>query len=88
MLTQYACNYLNAGKEAQRWGTAHESLVPYQVSTDLNPCCMHRILVSGVASIVLQSDLKNRYTAYVEGGVCLITPSSGNDTSPFLFVCF
>jgi len=84
LLTHLACNYLNAGKEAQRWGTAHESLVPYQVSTDLNPCCVHRILVSGMASIVLQSvtnplnatvDLKNRYIAYVEGGVCLISPS-------------
>ncbi|XP_055613866.1 succinate--hydroxymethylglutarate CoA-transferase [Uranotaenia lowii] len=34
--TQVAClinvasNYLNAGKEAQRWGTAHESIVPYE----------------------------------------------------------
>ncbi|XP_056155625.1 succinate--hydroxymethylglutarate CoA-transferase [Lampris incognitus] len=29
-LTHIAANYLNAGKEAQRWGTAHESIVPYQ----------------------------------------------------------
>lgn len=34
--TQIAClinvgsNYLNAGKEAKRWGTAHESIVPYE----------------------------------------------------------
>lgn len=34
--TQLAClinvgsNYLNAGKEATRWGTAHESIVPYE----------------------------------------------------------
>uniref|UniRef100_A0A182NNV5 Uncharacterized protein n=1 Tax=Anopheles dirus TaxID=7168 RepID=A0A182NNV5_9DIPT len=34
--TQVAClinvasNYLNAGKEARRWGTAHESIVPYE----------------------------------------------------------
>jgi succinate--hydroxymethylglutarate CoA-transferase len=34
--TQVAClinvasNYLNAGKEAKRWGTAHESIVPYE----------------------------------------------------------
>ncbi|XP_029108132.1 succinyl-CoA:glutarate CoA-transferase isoform X7 [Scleropages formosus] len=29
-LTHIAANYLNAGKEAKRWGTAHESIVPYQ----------------------------------------------------------
>ncbi|XP_036800195.1 succinate--hydroxymethylglutarate CoA-transferase isoform X4 [Oncorhynchus mykiss] len=29
-LTHIAANYLNAGKEARRWGTAHESIVPYQ----------------------------------------------------------
>ncbi|CAJ1081567.1 succinate--hydroxymethylglutarate CoA-transferase isoform X1 [Xyrichtys novacula] len=29
-LSHIAANYLNAGKEAQRWGTAHESIVPYQ----------------------------------------------------------
>ncbi|CAL8323804.1 unnamed protein product [Boreogadus saida] len=29
-LSHIASNYLNAGKEAQRWGTAHESIVPYQ----------------------------------------------------------
>uniref|UniRef100_A0A3B1KJE4 Succinyl-CoA:glutarate CoA-transferase n=1 Tax=Astyanax mexicanus TaxID=7994 RepID=A0A3B1KJE4_ASTMX len=29
-LTHIASNYLNAGKEARRWGTAHESIVPYQ----------------------------------------------------------
>ncbi|XP_058819781.1 succinate--hydroxymethylglutarate CoA-transferase [Topomyia yanbarensis] len=34
--TQVAClinvasNYLNAGKDAKRWGTAHESIVPYE----------------------------------------------------------
>uniref|UniRef100_A0AAY4BX91 Succinyl-CoA:glutarate-CoA transferase n=1 Tax=Denticeps clupeoides TaxID=299321 RepID=A0AAY4BX91_9TELE len=30
-LTHIAANYLNAKKEARRWGTAHESIVPYQV---------------------------------------------------------
>ncbi|KAM4718115.1 succinyl-CoA:glutarate CoA-transferase isoform 5-T5 [Anableps anableps] len=30
-LSHIAANYLNAGKEAKRWGTAHESIVPYQV---------------------------------------------------------
>ncbi|XP_066543394.1 succinyl-CoA:glutarate CoA-transferase isoform X2 [Amia ocellicauda] len=29
-LTHIAANYLNGGKEARRWGTAHESIVPYQ----------------------------------------------------------
>nr|XP_046227900.1 succinate--hydroxymethylglutarate CoA-transferase isoform X2 [Scatophagus argus] len=29
-LSHIATNYLNAGKEARRWGTAHESIVPYQ----------------------------------------------------------
>lgn len=29
-LINIGSNYLNVGKEAQRWGTAHESLVPYQ----------------------------------------------------------
>uniref|UniRef100_A0AAY4BX58 Succinyl-CoA:glutarate-CoA transferase n=1 Tax=Denticeps clupeoides TaxID=299321 RepID=A0AAY4BX58_9TELE len=29
-LTHIAANYLNAKKEARRWGTAHESIVPYQ----------------------------------------------------------
>lgn len=30
-LTQVAANYLIGQKEAQRWGTAHGSIVPYQV---------------------------------------------------------
>lgn len=29
-LINVAANYLNAGKEAKRWGTAHESIVPYE----------------------------------------------------------
>ncbi|KAJ8277027.1 hypothetical protein GJAV_G00070640 [Gymnothorax javanicus] len=29
-LSHIVANYLNAGKEARRWGTAHESIVPYQ----------------------------------------------------------
>lgn len=29
-LINIGSNYLNAGKEAKRWGTAHESIVPYQ----------------------------------------------------------
>ncbi|KAL1006775.1 hypothetical protein UPYG_G00076930 [Umbra pygmaea] len=29
-LTHIAANYLNSGIEAKRWGTAHESIVPYQ----------------------------------------------------------
>lgn len=31
-LTQIASNYLNAGVEAERHGTSHSSIVPYQVS--------------------------------------------------------
>uniref|UniRef100_A0A8C1SAR2 Succinyl-CoA:glutarate-CoA transferase n=1 Tax=Cyprinus carpio TaxID=7962 RepID=A0A8C1SAR2_CYPCA len=31
-LTHIAANYLNAGIEAKRWGTAHGSIVPYQFS--------------------------------------------------------
>ena len=30
-LANIASNYLVAGREAKRWGTAHESIVPYQV---------------------------------------------------------
>jgi formyl-CoA transferase len=30
-LANVASNYLVAGQEAKRWGTAHESIVPYQV---------------------------------------------------------
>ncbi len=30
-LANIASNHLVAGKEAQRWGTAHESIIPYQV---------------------------------------------------------
>ncbi|UCC43546.1 MAG: CoA transferase [Candidatus Zixiibacteriota bacterium] len=30
-LANIASNYLVANKEAQRWGTAHESIIPYQV---------------------------------------------------------
>jgi len=30
-LANIASNYLVAGKEARRWGTAHESIIPYQV---------------------------------------------------------
>uniref|UniRef100_A0A1B0A8Q4 Uncharacterized protein n=1 Tax=Glossina pallidipes TaxID=7398 RepID=A0A1B0A8Q4_GLOPL len=30
MLINAASNYLNAGVEAERWGTAHSSIVPYQ----------------------------------------------------------
>jgi formyl-CoA transferase len=30
-LANIASSYLVAGKEAQRWGTAHESIIPYQV---------------------------------------------------------
>lgn len=29
-LINIGSNYLNAGKEAKRWGTAHESIVPYE----------------------------------------------------------
>lgn len=29
-LSHIAANFLNSGKEAKRWGTAHESIVPYQ----------------------------------------------------------
>lgn len=34
-LSHIAANYLNGGQEARRWGTAHESIVPYQVSAAL-----------------------------------------------------
>ena len=30
-LVNIASNYLIAGQEASRWGTAHPSIVPYQV---------------------------------------------------------
>lgn len=30
LLVNIGSNYLNAKKEAKRWGTAHESIVPYQ----------------------------------------------------------
>lgn len=30
MLANIGSNYLNANIEAKRWGTAHESIVPYQ----------------------------------------------------------
>jgi formyl-CoA transferase len=37
-LANIASNYLVAGQEAQRWGTAHESIIPYQVfDTKDNP---------------------------------------------------
>lgn len=29
-LINIGSNYLNAGSEAQKWGTAHESIVPYE----------------------------------------------------------
>lgn len=29
-LINVGCNYLNSNKEAKRWGTAHESIVPYE----------------------------------------------------------
>uniref|UniRef100_A0A674PKZ3 Succinyl-CoA:glutarate-CoA transferase n=1 Tax=Takifugu rubripes TaxID=31033 RepID=A0A674PKZ3_TAKRU len=32
-LSHIAANYLNCGWEARRWGTAHESIVPYQAFT-------------------------------------------------------
>ena len=32
LLTHVASSYLNAGVEAERLGTAHASIVPYQVS--------------------------------------------------------
>jgi len=35
-LANIASNYLVAGKEARRWGTAHESIVPYQVFDTLD----------------------------------------------------
>ncbi|XP_044753050.1 succinate--hydroxymethylglutarate CoA-transferase [Coccinella septempunctata] len=35
-LINIGSNYLNGGKEAQRWGTAHESLVPYQMFKTLD----------------------------------------------------
>jgi succinate---hydroxymethylglutarate CoA-transferase len=30
MLTYVGQNFLTAGRETQRWGTAHASIVPYQ----------------------------------------------------------
>ncbi|XP_070409634.1 succinate--hydroxymethylglutarate CoA-transferase isoform X2 [Nothobranchius furzeri] len=38
-LSHIAANYLNAGQEAQRWGTAHESIVPYQRILDGSGVC-------------------------------------------------
>ncbi|XP_072455208.1 succinyl-CoA:glutarate CoA-transferase isoform X3 [Notamacropus eugenii] len=39
-LTQVAANYLIGGKEAKRWGTAHSSIVPYQMKrTGLQEGC-------------------------------------------------
>lgn len=31
LMTHLAGNYLNAGMKAERWGTGHQSIVPYQV---------------------------------------------------------
>ena len=31
LMTHLAGNYLNAGIMAERWGTGHQSIVPYQV---------------------------------------------------------
>ena len=31
LMTHLAGNYLNAGIKAERWGTGHQSIVPYQV---------------------------------------------------------
>lgn len=30
LLANIGANYLNGQREAKRWGTAHESIVPYQ----------------------------------------------------------
>lgn len=35
-MTQVAANYLIGQKEAKRWGTAHGSIVPYQVQFSLH----------------------------------------------------
>ncbi|XP_066149405.1 succinate--hydroxymethylglutarate CoA-transferase [Euwallacea fornicatus] len=35
-LINIGSNYLNAGKEGSRWGTAHESIVPYQAFSTRN----------------------------------------------------
>ena len=35
MLSYVAAAYLNAGVDWQRWGTAHGSIVPYQVMDTL-----------------------------------------------------
>uniref|UniRef100_A0A672S5C8 Succinyl-CoA:glutarate-CoA transferase n=1 Tax=Sinocyclocheilus grahami TaxID=75366 RepID=A0A672S5C8_SINGR len=45
-LTHIAANYLNAGIEARRWGTAHGSIVPYQVPVTpfLNTLYTHYIV--------------------------------------------
>uniref|UniRef100_A0A3P8Q561 Succinyl-CoA:glutarate-CoA transferase n=1 Tax=Astatotilapia calliptera TaxID=8154 RepID=A0A3P8Q561_ASTCA len=46
-LSHIAANYLNAGKEARRWGTAHESIVPYQTcyhgNSWLEECFSHSL---------------------------------------------
>lgn len=45
-LSHIAANYLNAGKEARRWGTAHESIVPYQVTPSTGHYLTITLLIS------------------------------------------
>lgn len=59
-LSHIAANYLNAGKEARRWGTAHESIVPYQVTA-----CKYLFKIRGVY-------VKPRTNN--SGGACQYTP--------------
>uniref|UniRef100_A0AAY4BZ05 Succinyl-CoA:glutarate-CoA transferase n=1 Tax=Denticeps clupeoides TaxID=299321 RepID=A0AAY4BZ05_9TELE len=50
-LTHIAANYLNAKKEARRWGTAHESIVPYQDKFH----CVHRVLCCCLSHVTITS---------------------------------
>ena len=41
-MTHLASNWLNCGVESGRWGTAHPSIVPYQVPHCTHPHCCTR----------------------------------------------
>lgn len=44
MLSYVAAAHLNAGVEWRRWGTAHGSIVPYQVKISLTPLIIQFII--------------------------------------------
>lgn len=51
-LVNLASNYLNAGIEAKRWGTAHENIVPYQAFETKNNVW----LTIGAGKLYIQSN--------------------------------